>query len=1031
MVGPDVPAPAADPSSGLAWAEVRAALDDALAALPARLRDPLVLCYLEGLTRDEAAAVLRCSPASVKGRVARGRERLRRLLDGRGLSLSLALAGSLVAAPVVAPDAAAATARTAAAFRATGAAPPAVRALLRGSLFGGKLVTGLVGLVLAGAVAALLLGRAGPAAEPPPADAAPANPRAPAAAAVDALGDALPAGAVARLGTRRLCGPIDAQWVAFSPDGSKVAARNWNAVSVWDTSTGRPLVERENYRPVGGAIGWRADGKGVAILAGPDGSYFASTFTDPEEKLPPLGAAAPRAGPAQGPDGLDYVALSPDATRLAVVRPAGEKEFAIDLLPVTPGQPVDGRKPQRTLGPFPGAFREVRYTADGQLAVLHGPWEAKGDWSVAVINTDKNKVTRIAHIPAPGYCVWQYMLSLSADARLAAVAPRAKLATNTHEGTIRVWDLAAGKELWNLPFPEGGYGTGHAFTPDGKRLITSTKECYFQVWDVATGKEAARSPVTGGAVYGQDAAAVAVSPDGKRLATARRDGRVDVWDTATGKPAVPLATHRDIIEAVAVSPDSRVAATLGYDGTVRLWELATGKPRFVIPASLGGEPRSRFWASARPAFTPDGRRLLFTAGGELAMADPATGKLLDLPAGMRGRRGNVGGFTADGKTLATFAKDAVTLWDWPAGTARVTATVPLGPVAVADPKAGREIVTVHSAALSPDGQFLFTGSTRWNADPARGGYPNTNDVWDARTGKRLHRPITKSWHPPAAFSPDSRVLYLGGSSLTAWDVAAMRVVQQLTMPGPGSVRPIAVSPDGRLLAVAIYEETPEWGVWLYETASGRIIKKFTGHSRWVADLAFSPDCRRLVSVGEDQTGLVWDVTLPALGGAEGGKPAEAWDRLAAEDPGPAYTIMVALAAAPAEAVPLLRGKLGALPVPSAELLDRLVGRLDEEEFADRERASAELDRLGPSAVNRVRSRLVRATAPEVCARLTRFLEKHDGPNSYQLRCVRGVAILEAAGTAEARALLAELAKGPADSLLTGEAQAAIRRGRGR
>src|SRR5262245_38928867 len=69
LLGPDVTAPQSDPSAGLAWAEVRAALDDGLAALPARLRDPLVLCYLDGLTQDEAAAALGCSPAAVKGRV--------------------------------------------------------------------------------------------------------------------------------------------------------------------------------------------------------------------------------------------------------------------------------------------------------------------------------------------------------------------------------------------------------------------------------------------------------------------------------------------------------------------------------------------------------------------------------------------------------------------------------------------------------------------------------------------------------------------------------------------------------------------------------------------------------------------------------------------------------------------------------------------------------------------------------------------------------------------------------------------------
>ncbi len=49
-------APPAD--EAVAWADARRAIDDALATLPDALRRPLVLCYLQGLTRDEAAARL-------------------------------------------------------------------------------------------------------------------------------------------------------------------------------------------------------------------------------------------------------------------------------------------------------------------------------------------------------------------------------------------------------------------------------------------------------------------------------------------------------------------------------------------------------------------------------------------------------------------------------------------------------------------------------------------------------------------------------------------------------------------------------------------------------------------------------------------------------------------------------------------------------------------------------------------------------------------------------------------------------------
>jgi WD40 repeat protein len=526
---------------------------------------------------------------------------------------------------------------------------------------------------------------------------------------------------------------------------------------------------------------------------------------------------------------------------------------------------------------------------------------------------------------------------------------------------------------------------------------------------------------------------------------------VDIWDTQTGKPVVTLDTHRDAIRAVAVSPDSRLAATLDFEGSIRMWELASGRAGCVIPAPLDRESQSRFWTTPRMAFTPDGQGLLFTSGGEMRLSDPAVGKLLPLPVGMRGSRSNFAGLTADGRTLATFADDRVTLWQWPKGTVRVTFTVPLGPDKRGGVK-GQEIVTVRSAAVSPDGRYVFTNSIRWQKDAKRGGDQNSNDVWDGRTGKLLHRltaPVT--WYPPGVFSPDGRELYLGGNSLnfekrrtadalTAWDPSRGTLLRRFAVPenlatlseyerSGRSVNSLALSPDGRLLAVAERSFSPGAQLRLYETASGRIIKELAGHVRHVMDLAFTPDGRRLVSVSEDQTGLIWDVTLPAVGDAAGAKQlAEAWDRLAEFDAKAAYNSMAALAAARAESVALMREKLRPAPVPTDAELDRWIGQLDADAFADRQKALAELERFGPNAVAGVKVRLKRLPTLEVRKRLLLFLDKYDGPNPHQLRCVRAVAVLEAMHTAEARALLAKLAKGPPDDALTREAQAASRRG---
>lgn len=89
--------PGGDAFHDITWREVQAALDEELDRLPERLRAPLVLCCLEGLTRDEAAHRLRLSLGALRGRLERGRNLLRARLIRRGLSLSGALLGTSLA----------------------------------------------------------------------------------------------------------------------------------------------------------------------------------------------------------------------------------------------------------------------------------------------------------------------------------------------------------------------------------------------------------------------------------------------------------------------------------------------------------------------------------------------------------------------------------------------------------------------------------------------------------------------------------------------------------------------------------------------------------------------------------------------------------------------------------------------------------------------------------------------------------------------------------------------------------------------
>jgi RNA polymerase sigma factor (sigma-70 family) len=79
------------PADTMTARELVETLDDILDKMPQRYREPLVLCYIEGLTRDEAAGRLGVPPATLKKQLERGRKRLSDALTDRGCALSLAL----------------------------------------------------------------------------------------------------------------------------------------------------------------------------------------------------------------------------------------------------------------------------------------------------------------------------------------------------------------------------------------------------------------------------------------------------------------------------------------------------------------------------------------------------------------------------------------------------------------------------------------------------------------------------------------------------------------------------------------------------------------------------------------------------------------------------------------------------------------------------------------------------------------------------------------------------------------------------
>ena len=186
----------------------------------------------------------------------------------------------------------------------------------------------------------------------------------------------------------------------------------------------------------------------------------------------------------------------------------------------------------------------------------------------------------------------------------------------------------------------------------------------------------------------------------------------------------------------------------------------------------------------------------------------------------------------------------------------------------------------------------------------------------------------------------------------------------------------------------------------------------------------------LASGGSDTTVLTWDLLAGPVRTTETAlEPEDLWSALSGADAGKAYQALRQLVASPRQAVPLLRKHVRparARPVP-AESIARWIAQLDDEDFAVRRQAAADLQGAGRAAEAALRKALADGPSAEKRRRIEQLLEKLDqpGPSAEALAALRAVEVLERLGTPEARRLLDELGKGDPDAPLTQDARAAL------
>jgi WD40 repeat protein len=833
-----------------------------------------------------------------------------------------------------------------------------------------------------------------------PAPEAPANPQA--ALNVDRFGDPLPAGAVARLGTVRFRSDTWAQEIAVSPDRKTLAVVGWNSVLLWDAQTGREL---RRYGPAPkrrvGDTGYSMQFASVAFS--PDGATLAAGTSDSSGEPCPVWlfdvATGKKVGELPGhSQGTHFLAFLSDGRSVVTAGSNG-----------VPVHEVGVGRELRRLAWAGKSVSNMAVSADRRYVFLAGP-ARKGEnppglWEVW--DAGAGQLVHRAGLPS----AW-LGASFSPDGAIVAICVSVRSPDEPGpKSEIRLWDLAAKKEVRRWPGPGGpnGHMRPIAFSPDGQFVATGGADHVVRQWSVTTGKEERPN------IHPYRHAATVAYLDAATLLTYGAQNSVRIWDAATGKPVRRFDGGEAHIDVLAVSPDGRTVATAGGggDATVRLWEVATGRQRLHITGAM--------YDVTGLAFSPDGKLIAGADSHGVVTLWDTTAAIIQRE--FKGHKGwaTVVVFSPDGRTIATGDHgNTVRLWDVHTGNEgrKMTGTNPMA----------------HVAALvfSPDGQTLFSA-----------GSDHAIRQWDVASGKAVrvmqgtqgpNGPDDSFGHTSVvsslALSRDGRRLVSGSydHTIRVWETATgrtCRIVKSSNRTLNSAVRTVALSPDGSLLAAASEEDGRRNLIDVWDLNSRRQLAPLSGHTGQVTVLAFTPEGRRLASVSTDTTGLLWDVeairaNAPAVDAAG---LATLWADLAGE-PGPAYDAVRRGIAAGDRTVELLREQLKPAPTVDSKRVAELLTALGSARFAERDRASRDLAALGSAIEGELRKALTEDRPAEVKARVKVLLTEL---GAGELQTVRAVEILEGIGTPAAKKVLAELAAGATGAKLTRDASASLGR----
>jgi RNA polymerase sigma factor (sigma-70 family) len=953
----------------LSWKEVRAILDEELDRLPDDLRSPLVLCYLDGISRERAADLLGWSVRTLHRRLEDGRERLHAAVTRRGL-MGLALGCAVLTTEGLRATVPArllqATCELGDRLRCGDVSPAVIAAVAPSRVLSG-LAVGLV--VIAVGLGGWWMQAAGPKPAPAKTD--------------DAVR------AATTFEKRPFWWGSEAfrhdGWILdsdLSADGKLLVTASWDSFIVWEAATGKKLLhiqESESVSAVGrdriSVVRLSPDGKQLAtankthgtvrVWDVASGKLLKTIAWDEDAESAALGKL--------GIKGYERRKHSPDY--YLALEYLGDTRLCVQSLYFTTVWDTAEFKKISTESHESswhcGTTRDRK-----RILWSQSPAKPAGGPQTKLVLWDAEAGKPVRELPVEGQVI-DYTAAVSEDSRLLAFV-------RFRDTEIIVRDWKEDKDLGALKFvPEGEHDRVQTmeFSPDGRTLYAGSTNGTLVAYDLTT-KAKVRSwkaaanflmrihfAPDGNTIYtfGGDGLVRRWRPDGTEIplpdgyigqpvfawsrarnamAVGDGQGRVDLWNATGTKITRTLQTKGEAIVQLAFSRSGRLLAASDGKGWTRLWNLESGDQI----AKFGGTEESSGWLYNVLQISDDETKLLVRTGYSVKMYRIPEGKELWL---------------APPKQMALFA-------------------------------------------MSPDGRTVCASS-----------FDNpVIALYDANT---FQRPVNLELPENLAvgdhdlrftFSPDSRVLVLAASKgkVFLFDRDTGKCLGTRATEDDPIVH-LGFTDDGGFVIALSYTKAFLFDAHRFEKLGEA---PFDGRTFWLHGAATPGGMEKMLALFRPAN--------PVKGGLE-----TLWKNLDSAKPREVFEAMWQLSQA-ADVGPFMRKKISAVPDPDAGEIRKQIRDLDARVFAVREAASRKLSEIGPAADPFLRQALKAGLSAEAAERAERLLADLQRPlTADEVRQRRVIFALETNGGPDARRTLEAWAAGAAGVHLTEQAKQALGR----